>query len=33
MVYQQAERANGQVWVMKKVLRHLSPEWKNCFAA
>jgi hypothetical protein len=32
-VYQQTEKANGQVWVMKKVLRRLSPEWKNCFAA
>lgn len=26
-VYQQIEKANGQVWVMEKVLRHLDPEW------
>jgi 5-methylcytosine-specific restriction endonuclease McrA len=32
-VYQQTERANGQVWVMEKVLRHLSPRWSQCFAA
>lgn len=32
-VYQQTETANGQVWVMEKVLRHLSPEWAKCFAA
>jgi hypothetical protein len=32
-VYQQTERAKGQVWVRKKVLRRLRPEWKNCFAA
>lgn len=32
-VYQQTEKANGQVWVMEKVLRHLSPEWAKCLAA
>lgn len=32
-VYQQTEKANGQVWVEEKVLRHLSPEWVRCFAA
>ena len=32
-VYQQTEKANGQVWVMEKVLRHLSAEWSQCFAA
>ncbi len=32
-VYQQTERANGQVWVMEKVLKRLSPEWTKCFAA
>lgn len=32
-VYQQTEKANGQVWVMEKVLRHLSPKWTQCFVA
>ena len=32
-VYQQTEKANGQVWVVEKVLRHLSGEWTQCFAA
>jgi hypothetical protein len=32
-VYQQTERANGQVWMRKKVLRHLSPEGTKGFAA
>jgi hypothetical protein len=32
-VYQQTEKANGQVWVMEKVLRHLGPGWSQCFAA
>jgi 5-methylcytosine-specific restriction endonuclease McrA len=32
-VYQQTEKANGQVWVMEKVLRHLGPDWTKCFAA
>lgn len=32
-VYQQTEKANGQVWVEEKVLRHLSAEWSQCFAA
>ena len=31
-VYQQIEKANGQVWVMEKVLRQLDPEWAKCFA-
>jgi 5-methylcytosine-specific restriction endonuclease McrA len=31
-VYQQTEKANGQVWVTKKVLHHLSPAWRQCFA-
>lgn len=31
-VYQQTEKANGQVWVMEKVLRHLGPDWTKCFA-
>jgi 5-methylcytosine-specific restriction endonuclease McrA len=32
-VYQQTEKANGQVWVIEKVLRHLSADWSKCFAA
>ena len=32
-VYQQTEKANGQVWVTEKVLRHLSAEWSQYFAA
>jgi hypothetical protein len=32
-VYQQAEMANGQVWVMEKVLKHLGSNWAKCFAA
>ncbi len=32
-VYEQTEKANGQVWVMEKVLRHLSGYWSLCFAA
>jgi 5-methylcytosine-specific restriction endonuclease McrA len=32
-VYQQTEKANGQVWVVEKVLEHLSPAWHQCFAA
>jgi hypothetical protein len=32
-VYQQTGEANGQVWVMEKVLKHLTPEWTKCFAA
>jgi hypothetical protein len=31
--YEQTEKANGQVWVMEKMLRHLSPTWRQCFAA
>jgi hypothetical protein len=32
-VYQQTEKAHGQVWVEEKMLRHLSPAWSQCFAA
>lgn len=32
-VYQQTEKANGQVWVTEKVLQHLGPAWPQCFAA
>ncbi len=31
--YQKAEEANGQVWVMEKVLRHLGSSWRECFSA
>ena len=31
--YEQTEKANGQVWVMERTLRHLSPTWRECFAA
>ena len=29
-VYEQTEKANGQVWVADKVLQHLSPAWSQC---
>jgi hypothetical protein len=32
-VYQQTDKANGQVWVAEKVLEHLSPVWRQWFAA
>ena len=32
-VYQQTEKANGQVWVEEKVLRHLGPNWAKCLSA
>jgi 5-methylcytosine-specific restriction endonuclease McrA len=32
-VYQQTEKANGQVWVAKGVLQHLSPAWPQCLSA
>jgi hypothetical protein len=32
-VYQQTEKANGQVWVEDKILKHLDPLWAACFAA
>jgi hypothetical protein len=31
--YQQTEKANGQVWVKEKILKHLGPGWVQCFAA
>ena len=31
-VYQQTEKANGQVWVAEKVLKHLGPSWSRSFA-
>ena len=27
--YEQTEKANGQVWVMEKVLHHFGPTWRN----
>jgi hypothetical protein len=32
-IYEQTEKANGQVWVQDKLLRHLGPDWVTCFAA
>ena len=32
-VYQQTKKANGQVWVMEKVLQHLGPDWPQCLSA
>ena len=32
-VYQQTERANGQVWVMKSVFQHLSRSWREKLSA
>ena len=32
-VYQQTEKANGQVWVMKNVLQLLGPTWRQCLVA
>ncbi|MHB1035023.1 MAG: HNH endonuclease domain-containing protein [Pirellulales bacterium] len=31
--YEQTEKANGQVWVTERTLRHLGPNWRECFAA
>ena len=31
--YEQTEKANGQVWVMEKVLQHLAPTWRECLVA
>jgi len=31
--YEQTEKANGQVWVMEKVLQHLGPTWRGCLSA
>ncbi len=31
--YEQTERANGQVWVVKGVFRHLQPEWRRLLVA
>jgi hypothetical protein len=32
-VYEQTERASGQVWVTKDVFRHLGPEWRRILVA
>jgi hypothetical protein len=29
-IYHQTEMASGQVWVAKKVMKHLSPGWEQC---
>ena len=31
--YEQTEKANGQVWVMEKVLQHLGPTWREYLSA
>lgn len=31
-IYQQTDRANGQVWVIEKVLQHLTPAWSQCLS-
>lgn len=31
--YEQTEKANGQVWVVERSLRHLNPTSRECFAA
>jgi hypothetical protein len=31
--YEQTEKANGQVWVLGKVLQHLGPSWRQCISA
>jgi hypothetical protein len=31
--YEQTERAKGQVWVSRNVLRHLGPEWRKLLVA
>jgi 5-methylcytosine-specific restriction endonuclease McrA len=31
--YEQTEKANGQVWVAERTLRHLGPTWRECVAA
>jgi 5-methylcytosine-specific restriction endonuclease McrA len=31
--YEQTEKANGQVWVMEKVLQHLGPTWRQALSA
>lgn len=32
-VYQQTEKANGQVWVAKRVMKHLAPGWEQFLGA
>jgi len=32
-VYEQTEKANGQVWLMERTLQHLSPAWSGCLSA
>lgn len=32
-VYRQTEKANGQVWVTKRIMKRLEPGWHQCFAA
>lgn len=32
-VYEQTEKASGQVWVVDRVMRHLGPGWSECFGS
>ena len=31
-VYEQTEKAHGQVWVRERVLQHLGPAWSQCLS-
>lgn len=32
-IYEQTEKANGQVWVAEKTLEHLTHDWRKCLLA
>jgi hypothetical protein len=32
-IYHQTEKANGQVWVARREMKHLSPGWEQCLGA
>jgi hypothetical protein len=32
-IYEQTEKANGQVWVTEKVLQRLGSTWPQCLSA
>jgi len=32
-VYQQTEKAHGQVWVAKREMKHLNPGWEQFLGA
>jgi hypothetical protein len=31
--YQETEKVNGHVWVIRSLLQHLSPTWRECLVA